>query len=161
MFPHTRHEHIAYSWCFDHLLWVSLQEVWKHQLLKSSLQATVSPSSASEWVRHRQFPSKEDALVRQHRAAVQGSLPRNPPSQGCVHSLLASCLNSDRNEASLFQQLRFYTGCKQQKRNQTVADFISKGLYGEEVEHTGDERKKWKLAYKDVLCKKGNIANIL
>lgn len=43
---------------------------------------------------HRQFPSKEDALVRQHRAAVQGSLPRNPPIQGCVHSLLASCLNS-------------------------------------------------------------------
>lgn len=28
-------------------------------------------------------------------------------------------------------------------------------------EHTGDERKKWKIAYKDVLCKMGNIANIL
>lgn len=70
-----------------------------------------------------------DSTGQPCRGACRGT----HPAKAAFSSLLASCLNSDRNEASLFQPLRFYTGCKQQKRNQTVADFISKGVYGEEV----------------------------
>ena len=52
-------------------------------------------------------------------------------------------------------------GASNRKETKLWLTSLARGFMGRKWEHTGDERKKWKIAYKDVLCKTGNIANIL